>query len=198
MMTKSNEPSFFCSAAAMIFCKATYLLKPVPVNRSAPTLRESAYTLSQKSPAISATFWLVLGSALNNEPEFTIGPRWRKISSPPVFCKKRCRNALMVVPYGTFSVGSVLTKRSSPSMAIERLHCGSKSISNILLPLLPNASARFQQIVDLPTPPLLLNTEISFAILFHAPNAECLSIAPLADSIIAVLQDVPGNNCNLQ
>jgi hypothetical protein len=28
----------------------------------------------------------------------------------------------------------------------------------------PNASAKFQQMVDLPTPPLLLNIEMSFAI----------------------------------
>src|ERR1035441_9786632 len=46
-------------------------------------------------------------------------------------------------------------------MAIDRLHCGSKSTTRTSFPARPSASAKFQQIVDLPTPPLLLNTEIN-------------------------------------
>lgn len=36
-------------------------------------------------------------------------------------------------------------------------------MSRTFFPRLPNASAKFQQIVDFPTPPLLLNTDINFA-----------------------------------
>src|ERR1035437_4325006 len=64
----------------LIFCRATYRLKPVPVNKSAPTFKESAYTLSQKSPAINATFWLVLVSVLMRSSGLAFGPLCKKIS----------------------------------------------------------------------------------------------------------------------
>ena len=47
---------------------------------------------------------------------------------------------------------------------------GQSRISSTFFPLSPKTSARFQQIVDFPTPPLSLNTEIILAMLISLPN----------------------------
>ena len=74
----------------------------------------------------------------------------------------------LVLIIASFAVHAPVTKSytsflKSPLLypkPIEAFPCGSKSISNVFLPSLPNAAAKFMLVVVLPTPPFWLTNEI--------------------------------------
>src|SRR3984957_14613111 len=85
---------------------------------------------------------------------FVSGPVWVVTGPGPVFCSYPCKIDLIVLEDDEFATSAL--NGSAPSIAIERLHCGSRSTSSTFFFLAARASAKFHVKVVFPTPPLLL------------------------------------------